>query len=93
MKLIDAGLLSKKLNEAQIEGDYAYQGLGVAKEIVDNMKPVAYIKEGKWIKLQGAFDKRDNFYTCSNCGRTINVICGEKIEDYPYCHCGSKNHL
>lgn len=46
-------------------------------------------KTGKWIRLKG-YDDRDNFYTCSECGRAINVICGETLDDYPYCHCGAK---
>lgn len=44
--------------------------------------------KGEWIKNKGR-DLRDNFYTCSICGRTINVICGETLADYPYCHCGT----
>jgi hypothetical protein len=44
--------------------------------------------QGEWIKNEGK-DIRDNFYTCSKCGRSINVICGETIEDYPFCHCGA----
>ena len=44
--------------------------------------------QGVWIKNEGK-DIRDNFYTCSKCGRSINVICGETIEDYPFCHCGA----
>ena len=46
-------------------------------------------KTGHWIKNKG-FDDRDMFYTCSECGRTINVICGDTLANYPYCHCGTK---
>lgn len=47
------------------------------------------IRYGEWIHNEG-YDKRDNFYTCSLCGRTINIICGDRLENYPYCHCGAK---
>lgn len=47
------------------------------------------IRNGEWIHNEG-YDKRDNFYTCSLCGRTINIICGDRLENYPYCHCGAK---
>lgn len=43
---------------------------------------------GEWIKNEGK-DLRDCFYTCSKCGRNINVICGETLDDYPFCHCGA----
>jgi len=43
---------------------------------------------GEWIENKGK-DIRDHFYTCSICGRTINVICGETLKDYPFCHCGA----
>lgn len=45
--------------------------------------------QGEWIKNEGK-DIRDNFYTCSKCGRTVNVLCGETLSDYPFCHCGAK---
>ena len=44
--------------------------------------------QGEWIKNEGK-DIRDNFYTCSKCGRTVNVLCGETLADYPFCHCGA----
>lgn len=43
---------------------------------------------GKWLENKGK-DLRDCFYTCSQCGRTINVICGETLSDFPFCHCGA----
>ncbi|MBO6215542.1 MAG: hypothetical protein J6N76_08400, partial [Lachnospiraceae bacterium] len=43
---------------------------------------------GKWLENKGK-DLRDCFYTCSQCGRAINVICGETLADYPFCHCGA----
>lgn len=43
---------------------------------------------GEWIK-DDCYDKRDNFYHCSECGRVINVIFGENLSDYPFCHCGA----
>ena len=46
-------------------------------------------KVGKWIESKG-YDVRDHFYSCSECGRHINLICGARLADYPYCHCGAK---
>ena len=45
-------------------------------------------KKGKWIK-RDSYDRRDNFYSCSICGRMVNIICGAHLEDYPFCHCGA----
>lgn len=52
-----------------------------------DVKPVVH---AYWIHAGGGYDGRDNFYHCSICGRTINMICGDKLENYPYCHCGAK---
>lgn len=46
-------------------------------------------KRGRWIESTG-YDDRDRWYSCSECGRNINLICGAKLADYPYCHCGAK---
>ncbi len=51
---------------------------------------VLSVRHGHWVRKTGAFDKRDNFYHCSECHRTINIICGDKLSNYPYCHCGVK---
>ena len=48
------------------------------------------IKHGRWIHDGGGYDGRDDWYHCSECNRTLNLICGRKLEDYPYCHCGAK---
>ena len=56
-----------------------------------NSIPMADVRpnvHGKWIK-DDCYDKRDNFYHCSECGRVINIICGEDLSDYPFCHCGA----
>ena len=50
---------------------------------------VAQVVHGHWIRVK-SYDPRDNFYKCSICRRSINVICGEHLSDYPYCHCGAK---
>lgn len=47
---------------------------------------------GEWIELETNpkefFGHR--FYSCSNCGREIDVITpDESLDDYPYCHCGA----
>lgn len=48
------------------------------------------VKRGRWIHDRGGYDGRDNWYHCSECNRTLNLICGMKLENYPYCHCGAR---
>ena len=45
---------------------------------------------GEWIHLEGTFNESDNYYQCSICGRAVNVIYGDDLKSYPYCHCGAK---
>lgn len=61
----------------------SFEAINIAIEKLREERP-----QGEWIKNKGR-DLRDNFYTCSICGRTINVICGETLANYPYCHCGA----
>ena len=68
-------------------------------ENLPSVKPAP--KKGKWIKIH-TDEKYDFFgyrvkvatYKCSVCGRTIVDIgtygCTNRIENYPYCHCGAK---
>lgn len=70
-----SGLLDKRLE---------YEAIDIAIKALKQEQKV-----GHWIKNKG-YDDRDNFFTCSECGRTINIICGETLTDYPYCHCGAK---
>ncbi len=68
-------------------------GLELAAECRIDDIPAADVRperHGHWVRETGAFDKRDNFYHCSECHRTINIICGDKLSNYPYCHCGAK---
>lgn len=48
------------------------------------------VKRGRWVHDGSGYDRRDNWYHCSECNRALNLICGEKLEDYPYCHCGAR---
>ena len=51
----------------------------------------APVVHGRWVHSPSPYDKRDDFWFCSECGRTINIICGDKLlSNYPYCHCGAK---
>jgi len=78
------------------------------RRLVDRLSPVTPVqKTGKWIKCdteEGYNTYADRFefatYKCSKCGRLICDVgigkdnpYGKKIEDYPYCHCGSKNEV
>lgn len=51
------------------------------------------VKHGRWVHDGSGHDRRDNWYHCSECNRALNLICGEKLEDYPYCHCGARMDL
>lgn len=63
MRLIDAHRLIEELNEAQVEGDELYKGLGKAKVIVCYQPTVDTIerKKGKWIR------NNNRTYSCSLC--------------------------
>lgn len=57
---------------------------------INDLPPITQTRKvGNWIEDKGR-DKRDRFHHCSECGRTINLICGATLKDYPYCHCGAK---
>ena len=82
--------LTKELRFDSVKGmeDYCYRCISPYDvEDLPSVQPKA--KVGHWIEYKGR-DERDNFYICSECGRAINVICGEILEMYPYCHCGAK---
>lgn len=59
-----------------------------SNEAIDNAIQLLSRPKGNWIK-RNSYDRRDNFYACSECGRIINIICNAHLEDYPYCHCGA----
>ena len=61
----------------------------IMQDILDLPPITPQPKIGHWIESKG-YDDRDHFYTCSECGRNINLICGATLADYPYCHCGAK---
>ena len=48
------------------------------------------VKRGRWVHDGSGYDRRHNWYHCSECNRALNLICGKKLEDYPYCHCGAR---
>ena len=46
---------------------------------------------GRWIKEISLHGWDGNSYQCSVCGRSIHLDTEiETLDDYPYCHCGSK---
>ena len=67
------------------------------RKLVDKLSPVAPIqKTGKWIKRGTEwFGDRVKvaYYECSECGIVITIPLTRKIENYPYCHCGSRNEV
>lgn len=89
---IDRNILLKELNEAQIEGDEYYKGLGKAKRIArkQSTADVEEIRHGKWV-YKGHHEMMGHTFQCSLCGRWIfanSLDC--VIKGYPYCHCGAK---
>lgn len=87
-RLIDADALVKAFNEAQVEFDEYYKGLGRAKVITDNAPTVVAENatsdrpQGEWVEKQET--PASVSYYCSNC----------KMSDLPvlpYCPwCGAK---
>lgn len=86
-------------------GDGVYtkidEAFNMAIEVLEQEPKTEEHKVGKWIKYNTT-EKFDFFgdrvkvssYECSECGRIISDI-GEdvftnKLQDYPYCHCGAK---
>ena len=70
-----------------VNADWKYENL--ESDIANLPSVTPQQKTGRWIESKG-YDDRDHFYSCSECGRCINLICGAKLADYPYCHCGAK---
>lgn len=62
----------------------------IAVREVSPVTDVQSVKRGRWVHDGSGYDRRDNWYHCSECNRALNLICGEKLEDYPYCHCGAR---
>lgn len=58
--------------------------------VYNNNIGIGIVKYGEWVPCITQYDQRDKFYRCSECGRTINVICGDSLSNYPYCHCGTR---
>lgn len=80
----------------------AFEDLLNGTQALPSVTPIQ--KKGKWIKRHTE-EKYDFFgnrvkvaaYKCSVCGRIIEDIgtygVTNRIENYPYCHCGSKNEV
>ena len=85
--------ISRKEALKYIHTEYDDDGEGqrvvYAEDIEELPSVTPQQKIGRWIESTG-YDDRDHFYSCSECGRSINLICGAKLADYPYCHCGAK---
>jgi len=45
--------------------------------------------QGEWIGIKTSCDIGHKFYYCSKCNREIDLIDGESLKDYPFCHCGA----
>ncbi len=52
-----------------------------------DVQPVVH---AKWIHDADLCCGMVNLYHCSECGRAIRTAYDEKLENYPYCHCGAK---
>lgn len=83
----------ENLYKTLMKGHYVDEAEGVllANDII-KQEPYIITKEkiyANWLPCN-SYDIRDNFYKCSACGRTINIVCGDSIKNYPYCHCGAK---
>ena len=86
MNCIDRGEAMNLLNEAQVEYDENYKGLGLAKKIIDDMKPVKPERpKGHWKRVSAdKYVQHATYYCrCSECGEDI-------IGEHNYCpNCGA----
>lgn len=88
-RLIDANKLVFELNDAQVEYDEFYKGLGKAKIIVENQPTVEPIK-GEWVN-KGSFIGLIDDYRCSVCNckpptKKVNVSWGWNLTNFcPNC--------
>ena len=91
MDCIDRGEAMNLLNEAQVEYDENYKGLGLAKKIISDMKPTNPERpKGEWKYT----DEVHEIARCSKCSFLIDasgcVDPEEYISIYRYCpHCGA----
>jgi Pyruvate/2-oxoacid:ferredoxin oxidoreductase delta subunit len=95
--LISRSALIKTLNEAQVEFDEFYKGLGRAKTIVNNAPTVEERQTGKWILEEIYYDNYhmidNNIFYCSICGRRVTTTASKATVAvvYPFCQgCGTK---
>lgn len=89
---IDRNILLEELNEAQIEGDEYYKGLGEAKRIVCEQptSDIEKVRRAKWIYM-GHHEMMGHVFRCSVCERWMFANSPEcVVEKYSYCHCGAK---
>lgn len=84
---IDRNVLLQELNEAQIEGDEYYKGLGKAKLILCEQPDVDVeeAKRGKWLPYRfglgvvkcsicgAVYEGGDSFRFCPKCGAKMNL--------------------
>ena len=91
--------------EQNCEGHVAWSAEAAYSDVLEGellkLSPVApQQKTGKWIKrgtekiVYNGKEVEETWYKCSECGRIIYGIgCkpSKRIENYPYCHCGSRN--
>lgn len=95
-RYIDKSILLKELNEAQIEGDEYYKGLGKAKRIACD-QPTADVQEVKHAKdLQSERAFSGWTFECSRChlfdDDTYYIV--SQIDSIKYCpNCGAKMDL
>lgn len=96
LRLIDANKVLDIVMAYCPDDDGSCSKAGVdLREMLDEIEALPEIdakpaKYGQWVHDGGGYDGRDNWYHCSECNRTLNLICGRKLEDFPYCHCGAK---
>lgn len=45
--------------------------------------------QGEWEEIKTSCYIGHKFFCCSKCNREIDLIEGESLEDYPFCHCGA----
>ena len=86
---ISPGLYGHDLNLRFECLEYANDQDLIAQMLIELKKRQEADKKGEWIGIKTSCNIGHKFYYCSKCNREIDLIEGESLKDYPFCHCGA----
>ena len=83
-RYIDANMLYNDMLNGMAMTGYQSRALSIIERQPN--ADVQEIKHGKWV----GYKYKEDFYSCSICGRSIECPTYPPNIKYPYCHCGAK---